>query len=121
MDDRSVERRPVTVFAIVLAILLFGVIGLLTVFLWLSTAVSGTATLPNGLTARINGPFSCVANGDITEIEAGGHVFAFTPTTILIDNITVGPLDSTVTDVQIDVSFRSASLTVNGSEVTLTQ
>ena len=86
--------------------------------LFMTAEVGGTAKLPNGTVANINGSFSCSANSDTTEIEAGGHVFAFSPTTISIDGIPVGPLDSTVKDVQIDVSTWSASLRVNGSEVT---
>jgi hypothetical protein len=40
------------------------------------------------------------------------------PTTISVDGVPVGPLDASVTSVQIDANYWSASLRVNGSEVT---
>lgn len=86
-------------------------------FVSMTSTVSGTASLPNGTTATINGPFSCSENTPTTEIEAGGHIFAFSPTTISIDGVPVGPLDATVTDVQIDASYWSASLRINGNDV----
>ena len=86
-------------------------------FVSLMSTVSGTASLPNGTTATINGPFSCSENTLTTEIEAGGHIFAFSPTTISIDGVPVGPLDATVTNVQIDAGYWSASLRINGDEV----
>jgi hypothetical protein len=82
-----------------------------------TSTVSGTASLPNGITATINGPFSCSANTATTEIQAGGHIFAFSPTTISIDGVPVRPLDATVTDVQLDAGYWSATLRINGNEV----
>ncbi len=114
---QSIVRRIVIGFAF----LCIGTLcGLFTLVTRIST-VSGTASLPNGTTAVINGPFSCSANTPTTEIEAGGHTFAFSPTTISVDGVPVGPLDASVTDVQIDSSFWSASLRVNGNEVTKTR
>lgn len=87
----------------------------------MTTSVSGTASLPNGTTAVINGPVSCSDIPPTTMIEAGGHSFAFSATTISIDGVPVGPLDPSVTDVQIDASFWTASLRVNGKEVPMTR
>ena len=88
-------------------------------FVTVSAAGSGTATLPNGTTAVINGPFACSANTPTTEIEAGGQTFAFSPTTISVDGVPIGPLDASVTDVHIEASYWSASLRVNGKKITL--
>jgi len=82
-----------------------------------TASVSGTATLPNGATATIDGPFSCSEKPQSTEIEAGGHTFVFSPTSISIDGVPVAPLDATVTDVQIDAGRRSATLRVNGRQI----
>ncbi len=87
----------------------------------MTSTVAGSASLPNGTTAVINGPFSCSTNTPTTEIEAGGRTFAFSPTTIFVDGVPDGKLDSTVTDVQIDASFWTASLRVNGNEVTVSR
>lgn len=81
------------------------------------TATGGTASLPNGVSAVINGPFSCSDIPPTTKIEAGGHTFAFSPTNVSVDGVPVGPLDATVTSVQIDASYWSASLSVNGKVV----
>ena len=99
-----------TLLAMAMALCLFIVVSL-------ASTVSGTAALPNGLTAKINGPFTCSENTSQTEIEAGGHTFVFSPTEISIDGVPVGPLDARVTAVQIDASFWSASLRINGNKV----
>ncbi|WP_143543796.1 hypothetical protein [Rhodopirellula sp. MGV] len=110
---RSIFGPIVSFLAVIVFIAGCGLIALL----YQSSEVSGTASLPNGGTAVINGPFSCSANSPSTEIEAGGHSFVFSPTTIFIDGVSVAPLDATVTSVEIDSSFWTATLRVNGSEV----
>lgn len=110
---RSLLNTIAIIFGICCAVCLAGL-----VVLFMTIEVSGTAPLPNGIVATINGPFSCSASTDTTEIEAGGRVFAFSPTTISIDGISVAPLDATVNDVQIDATTWTASLLVNGNEVT---
>ena len=118
--EREKKRKSIFVTAAIgLTLFCIAAMGCLFVFVTLTSTVSGTVSLPNGTTATINGPFSCSANTPTTEIEAGGHLFAFSPTTISIDGIPVGPLDASVTDVQIDTSFWTASLRINGSEVSL--
>lgn len=119
--QRSNRRSNLGPIAIGVAFLCIATICCLFAFVTMTSTVSGTASLPNGTTAVINGPFSCSANTLTTEIEAGGHTFAFSPTMILVDGVPVGPLDASVTDVQIDSSFWSASLRVNGNEVTKTR
>jgi hypothetical protein len=110
-ENRSILRPIAIVFAMLLVVAF--------VLLVFSTMTEGgTASLPNGTTVVINGPFSCSENPPITKIEAGGHSFTFSPTTISVDGVTVGPLDASVTSVQIDANYWSASLRVNGSEVT---
>jgi hypothetical protein len=86
-------------------------------FVAMTKGVSGTASLPNGTTAVIHGPFSCSDAPSMTKIEAGGHTFTFSPTTISVDGIPVRPLDASVTSVQIDASYWSASLRVNGDDI----
>lgn len=117
MEEGSQLRRTVGVSAVIFAVLLCVLFVILSIFASQAVSVAGTADLPNGTVARIKGPFSCSAGTNTTEIEAGGHVFSFTPTTILVDNTPVGPLDSTVTDVQITASYWSASLAINGREI----
>lgn len=80
-------------------------------------SASGTATLPNGTIAKINGPFSASENSTTTVIDAGGHVFEFSPTSISIDKAIVAPLNAGVTSVEIDASYWTTSLRINGSEV----
>ena len=114
--NRSTESRSILrPIAIIFAMLLVVAFGLLA---FCTMTVRGTASLPNGTTAVINGPFSCSDIPPTTKIEAGGHTFTFSPTTISVDGVPVGPLDASVTSVQIDANFWSASLRVNGSEVT---
>lgn len=116
---RNEKRRSIlSSVAIGSAILCITIICSLFAIVALSSSVSGTASLPNGTTAVINGPFSCSEGNVTTEIEAGGHTFAFTPTTIFVDGVPVGLLGSSVTDVQIDSSLWTASLRVNGNEMT---
>jgi len=83
----------------------------------MTATVSGTASLPNGATARINGPFSCSETSQQTTIEAGGHTFTFSPTMISVDGAAVGPLNATVTQVEIDATGSSTTLRINGHEV----
>lgn len=117
MERKTKSRSLFGAFAIDLVLLCIVTAFCLFAFVRVTSSVSGTASLPNGTTATINGPFSCSVNTATTEIEAGGHVFAFSPKNVSIDGVTVGPLDATVTDVQIDASFWSASLHINGMEV----
>ena len=111
-EGRSIHRSIAIVFSLlfILAICLF-------TFDIMTTR--GTASLPNGTTAVINGPFSCSDIPPTTKIEAGGHTFTFSPTTISVDGVPVGPLDASVTSVQIDANYWSASLRVNGGDVTV--
>ena len=119
MDHQNKTRSLLSRAAIAFAVLFFfAICGSLTL-VTMTSSVSGTASLPNGTIAVINGPCSCSCNTPTTEIEAGGHLFAFSPTTISIDGLTVGPLDASVTDVKIDASYWNATLYVNGAEVSI--
>ncbi len=110
------ERR--TPLLVPLAIC-FGLLSAGLMVLFASVSVSGAATLPNGISAKVNGPFSCSNNSGTTVIDAGGHVFEFSPTSIVVDKTVVAPLDSGVTSVEIDASYWTTSLRVNGNEVPL--
>jgi hypothetical protein len=112
-------KRRSTWGAVAIGLVLVCLAAALGLLAWVSltATVSGTATLPNGATARINGLFSCSESPSKTEIEAGGHLFVFSPTAISIDGVPVGLLDATVSDVQIDAGYWSATLRVNGHEV----
>jgi hypothetical protein len=117
-----VERKAkasVVLGAVVAGLLLLFAVAASCLFALVSatSTVSGTTSLPNCMTAAIHGPFSCSEDTARTEIEAGGHIFVFSPTTISIDGVPVGPLDATVTDVQIDAGYWSATLRINGNEV----
>lgn len=114
------EAKPGSTFrAIVIAFVLLCIVaalGLVGVVSTMST-VSGTASLPSGIAARIHGPFTCSEKRAQTEIRAGGRLFAFSPTTISIDGVPVHALDATVKDVQIDAGYWSATLRINGFEI----
>jgi len=116
--DHTTKRRSILGTVTIGLALLSGATLCLFAFVAMTTSVSGTASLPNGITAVINGPFSCSDIPPTTKIEAGGHTFTFSPTTISVDGLPVRPLDATVTAVQIDSSYWSASLLVNGDSVT---
>ncbi|MBC7855073.1 MAG: hypothetical protein IAF94_16705 [Pirellulaceae bacterium] len=119
-DEMERKEKPSSIFgAVVIGLVLLCIATAFCLFAFVSvtSTVSGTASLPNGTTATIHGSFSCSENTARTEIKAGGHIFAFSPTTISIDGVPVGPLDATVTDVQINAGFRSATLRINGNEV----
>lgn len=118
MKSKAKRTSALGIAAIGMALLCVAAIGCVFLFMTM-TSVSGTASLPNGTTARINGPFSCSDNKLTTAINAGGRLFTFSPTTISVDGVPIGPLDATITDVRIDASYWSASLHVNGSEVPL--
>lgn len=116
MANKTKRRSLVATISIVLAICcaicFAGFVALL-----MTVQVSGTAELPNGIVAKINGSFSCSASSTMTKIDAGGHTFVFSPETISIDGVAVGSLDDTVKDVQIDAKAWTASLRLNGVEV----
>ena len=116
--DHNTNRRSILGSSAIGVALLCGATLFLFAFVTMTTSVSGTASLPNGTAAVITGPFSCSDIPPTTKIEAGGHTFTFTPTTISVDGVPVRPLDASVTSVQIDSSYRSASLRVNGVAVT---
>lgn len=115
MENATKPKMKFAAVAVSLALL--GVVVALGLLASASASVSGTASLPGGTTARINGPFSASERAGMTEIEAGGHVFAFSTTTISIDGVSVGALDATVTDVEIDAGYWTASLRINGREI----
>ncbi len=118
MDHTTKRRSILSIVAIFFALLSGTAIGLFALVA-MTTSVSGTATLPNGITAVIHGPFSCSGIPPTTKIEAGGHTFTFSPTTISVDGRQVGPLDANVTSVQIDTNYWSTSLRVNGGTVAI--
>lgn len=101
-----------------LLLLAGGIISLLLVAS-LTVSASGTVSLPNGIAATINGPFSASEMGGEALVDAGGHLFEFTPTSILVDKKVVSVLDESVIKVEIDASYWTASLVINDKEVTL--
>ncbi|WP_425395606.1 hypothetical protein [Aeoliella sp.] len=115
MAETKKRTAAVVPFALGLGLIVLVALGAMVFFA--SASVSGTATLPNGTIATINGPFSCSNNTAATVIDAGGHVFEFTPTTVLVDKTPVASLDSSVQKVEIDASYWTASLRINGEQV----
>jgi len=97
--------------------LLIGIIAAL--FATVSVSVSGTATLPNGITAQIVGPFSCSETKGLTTIEVGGRVFTFTNTDVTVDKIPIANIDSSIADVKLESSHSAASLYLNGKQIKL--
>jgi hypothetical protein len=92
---------------------------LLVVYVYLASSVSGTASLPSGLTAAINGPFAASENAGRTSVEACGRKFVFTPSVITVDGTTVARLDASVIQVAIDARGHDAQLSLNGQQVSL--
>jgi len=121
MERKKVRRSKLVTAAVGLVLFCVAALACFVVLVALTFTVSGTAALPNGTTATINGAFSCSSNTATTEIEAGGRVFAFSPTTVSVDGVPVAALDATVNDVQIEASFWSASLRINGKDVVITR
>ena len=113
--DRNTESR--SLFGAIATGLSLLIVAAICFFVLQSMTTGGTASLPNGVTAVINGPFFCSEIPPMTKIEAGGRTFTFSPTTVSVDGVPVGPLDATVTTVQIDAGYWAASLFVNGKEV----
>jgi hypothetical protein len=103
----------------VLAAIFFLAIAFLTTYVYFASSVSGTATLPGGLVATINGPFAAAENPGRTSVEASGRTFVFTPSAVVVDGTAVATIDASVTQVAIDVRGRDAELSLNGQPVSL--
>jgi hypothetical protein len=88
-------------------------------FVYLSSSVSGVATLPSGIVARITGPFSASEYVGRTTDEAKGRQFVFTPAAITVDGTNVAAVDASVLQVAIDARGYDAELSVNGKRVSL--
>ena len=92
---------------------------LLVAFVYFSSSVSGTATLPSGVVARITGQFSASEIVGCTTVEARGRQFVFTPAAIRVDGTNVAAVDASVHQVAIDARGYDAELSVNGKRVSL--
>jgi hypothetical protein len=106
----------------ILAVLAAALFLLLAAFVYVATSsisVSGTATLPGGLIAAINGPFDAYENSGSISIEAAGRKFIFTSSAISVDGSTVAKLDTSVIQVAIDATGRDAELSLNGKAIPL--
>lgn len=77
--------------------------------------------LPNGSCALVYGSSSCAQTPSSATVKAGGHVFAFSPTTVSVDNVVVAPLDASTESVEIDANCWTATLRINGTEVPIVQ
>jgi hypothetical protein len=88
-------------------------------FVYFASSVSGTATLPGGLVATINGPFAAAENPSRTSVNARGRTFVFTPSAVVVDGTAVAQLNASVTEVAIDARGRDAELSLNGRQVSL--
>lgn len=88
-------------------------------YVYFASSVSGTATLPGGLVATINGPFAAAENPGRTSVEARGRTFVFTPSVIVVDGRAVAKIDASVNQVAIDARGHDAKLSLNGQQVSL--
>jgi hypothetical protein len=111
------KSRSTILLTIVAALLIAPV--LLVAFVYFSSLVSGTATLPSGVVARITGQFSASEIAGRTTVEARGRRFVFTPAAISVDGIKVAGIDTPVLQVAIDARGYDAELSVNGKRVSL--
>ncbi|HEX6961981.1 MAG TPA: hypothetical protein VF175_08955 [Lacipirellula sp.] len=114
------ERRTTrsSLLRTVIGLLLLAPI-LLIILVYFSTSVSGTATLPNGIIATINGPFSASESGGRTVVDASGRQFVFTPTVITVDGKSVAKIDASLRQVAIEASFSDAQLIIDGKQIAL--
>jgi hypothetical protein len=103
----------------VLAAIFFLAIALFAAFLYFGSSVAGTATLPGGLVATIQGPFGAAESPGRTSVNARGRTFVFTPSAIVVDGTAVAKLDASVVQVAIDARGRDAELCLNGQQVSL--
>jgi hypothetical protein len=92
---------------------------LLVVYVYVASSVSGTASLPSGLTAAINGQFSASENAGRTSVEACGRKFVFMPSVVTVDGTAVARLDSSVIQIAIDARGYDAQLSLNGQQISL--
>jgi len=111
------QSRSTIVLTIVAALLLAPL--LLVAFVYFSSSVSGMATLPGGVVARITGPFSASEIAGRTTVEARGRQFVFTPAAISVDGKIVAAVDASVLQVAVDARGYDAELSVNGKHVSL--
>jgi hypothetical protein len=103
----------------VIAAIIFLTTAVLAAYVYLASSVSGTATLPNGLVATINGPFAASENPGRTSVEASGRTFVFTTWLVVVDGKAVARIDDSETQVAIDARGLDAKLSLNGRHVSL--
>jgi len=90
MQDRQKRGTPIlTILALLLIVAVVGVLG--TAFATLK--VSGSATLPNGVTVDIAGPNSISETSESTQVDYAGRTFEFTKSAIVVDGVEVGKID----------------------------
>jgi hypothetical protein len=111
------KSRSTILLTIVAALLIAPM--LLVAFVYFSSSVSGTATLPGGVVASITGPFSASEIAGRTTVEARGRQFVFTPAAISVDGTNLAAVDASVLQVAIDARGYDAELSVNGKRVSL--
>ena len=116
MEERRRRGGLLEVLLACFALLVVAAIGV-AVFLFMTVSVTGTASLPNGAVATINGPFSCSDSGTTTTVTAGGRVFVFTATSVTVDGAPVRELDHNVKDVLIDATYKPPQLRIDGREI----
>jgi hypothetical protein len=115
MEDQQ-SRKPVLPAVLTLLVI---AVALLIAFVFFTSSVAGTATLPNGVIAKISGPFGASENRNTTTVDACGRQFVFTATTVSVDGIPVAKIDSSVTQVAIDAEGIDAELSINGASIPL--
>ena len=94
-------------------------VALLIAFVFFTSSVAGTATLPNGVVAKISGPFGASENRTSTTVDAGGRQFVFTAASVSVDGIPVAKIDGSVTQVAIDAHGNDAELSIDGTSIPL--
>jgi hypothetical protein len=113
------ERKSRSTILLTIVAALFMAPMLVVAFVYFSSSVSGTTTLPSGVVARITGPFSASENAGRTTVEARGRQFVFTPAAISVDGTNVTAIDASILQVAIDARGYDAELSVNGKRVSL--
>src|SRR5262245_52254122 len=100
MEDQK-SRNSILSAVLVLLVIAFA---LLVAFVFFTSSVAGTATLPSGVVAKISGPFGVSENRNSTTVNVCGRQLVFTATAVSVDGIPVAQIDGSVTQVAIDAN-----------------
>jgi hypothetical protein len=112
------QRSRSSILATVVALLVIAA-AMLVATVFLTSSVAGTATLPNGVVATINGSFGASESRARTTVDACGRRFVFTATAVSVDGVPVAKFDGSVNQVAIYANGNDAELSIDGTRIQL--